>query len=120
MGIAFASQLVKGNFLDAEVVLGGNLLGRSKVKPGLGLARVGDGGSADFKVAFGRRQLFAYSRFLGLDKGQAVLCGQHVKVSLADTHDQILIGSGQLGLGEIDLFETLLVTRPVAWPVQRL
>ena len=120
MRVIFAHQLVQGNFFDAQVVLGGNFLGGAQVEAGLRFARVGDGGGADLKVAFGGGQLLTHGGFLGFDEGQGVHRGQHVKVGLADPHDEVLVGGRQLGLCEVNLLFALLVGGPVGRAVQGL
>ena len=112
--------MVERNLLDAQVVVGGDLLGHHEVVLGLRIARVGDGCGADFKVALGRCQLFGHRRLLRLDEGQVVLRRQHIEVGLADAHDQVLVGAGQLGLGQVHLLDALLVAGPVGGTVQRL
>ena len=118
--VVLANQLVERNFLHTQIVLGCNLLGNHQVVPGLRFAGIGDGGGANLKVAFGRRELLGHRGLLGFYKGQAVLRGQHVKVALANTHDQVLIGALQLGLGQIKLLDALLVAGPVGRAVKWL
>ena len=120
LGVNLAHQLIERKLLDPQIVFGRDFLRCPQVKAGLCLAGVGDGGGADFEVALGRRQLLAHGGFLGFDEGQAVHGRQDVKVSLADTHDQVLVGRSELCLGQIDLLHSLLVTRPVGRTVQRL
>jgi hypothetical protein len=96
-------QHVQRHALDAQIVFSGNFLGDHQVVAGLGFAGVGDGGRAHFKIAFGRGQLLIDSDFLRLDKGQAVLAGQHVKVGLAQAHHQVLFGDGQNSIGLLAL-----------------
>ena len=95
-GIAVAHQQVKGHFFDAQIVVRSNFLGQHQVEAGLRFARVSDGGCAHFKIALGRGQLFGYGCFLGLYKSQAVTRSQHIEVSLADAHDQVLFSDFQL------------------------
>ena len=57
---ALAHRVVQRQFLDAQLVVGGNFLCRDEVKSGLGFAGVGDGGGAHFKVAFGGSELFRH------------------------------------------------------------
>ena len=116
----FADQLVERNFFHAQVVLGGNFLRQHQVVAGLGFTGVGDGGGANFKVALGRGQLLGHSRLLGFYKGQAVLRGQRVKVGLAGTHNQVLLGGVKQRARQVHLFFALVVSGPVARAVQRL
>jgi hypothetical protein len=113
-------QRVERQPLDAQVVVGGDLLRHHEVVAGLRLAGVGDGGGADLEVALGRRQLLAHGLLLRLHEGQRVLRRQHVEVGLADADDQVLRGGGQLRLRQVDLQPALLVGGPVGRPVQRL
>ena len=118
--IALAHGVVQSQFLDAQVVVGGDFLGGDQVKAGLGFARIGDGGGAHFKVALGSSELLRHGRFLGFDKVQAFLRSQHVKVRLAQAHDQFLFGQIQLGLGQGHLLHALLIAGLVGWTVERL
>ena len=120
LGTCLAGQLVKGQALDAQIVLGGNFLRGGQVEAGLRLPAVGDGGGAHFKIALGRGQLLAHRLFLGLDEGHVVLRGQHIKVSLGDPHNQVLLGRGQLGIGQVNLFEALGIGDLVGRAVQGL
>ncbi len=115
-----AGQRVQRDLAHPQVVLGGNFLGQHQVKPGLRLAAVGDGGGADLEIAFGKGQLLVGGGFLGPHKQQAVLRGQHVKVGLADAHQQVLLGHLQLRLGRVHALQALAVQRHVGGPVQRL
>ncbi|MNQ06806.1 hypothetical protein D3C85_195720 [compost metagenome] len=115
-----ADQLVEHHLLDLQVVLGGDLLGNHEVVAGLGLARVGDGGSADLEVALGRGQLLGHGHLLRAHQGQAVLAGEHVEVGLAHAHDEVLLGDGEHRLRHFGLALALLVGGPVGGAVQRL
>ena len=64
--------------------------------------------------------MLGHRGFLRFHEGQAVLRSEHVKVALTDAHDQVLIGAGQLGLGQIKLLDALLVAGPVGWAIKRL
>ena len=95
-------------------------MGNHQIKPGLGLACVGDGRCADFKIAFGRRQLLSHRDFLRFHKGQTVLAGQHIKIRLAQAHNHVLLRAAQSRLCQIHLLFALLVSRPVGGTVQGL
>ncbi len=118
--IGLAHQLIQRQFLDAQVIVGGDFLGRAEVKTGLRLAGVGDGGGAHFKIAFGGGQLLSHGRLLRLDEVQTVLRAQDVEVGLADANNQVLVGGQELCLGQIHLQHALLIRRLVGWSVERL
>ena len=94
--VGFSDGLVKGQAFYQQVIFGRQLLGNHQVVTCLRFAGVGDGGGADFKIAFGGSQLFGHRRFLCQYKGQAVSRRQHIKVGLADAHHQVLVSSGKL------------------------
>ena len=48
------------------------------------------------------------------------MCSQHVKVSLAQAHDELLLSHFQLGLGQGHLLHALFVTGLVGWAIQRV
>ena len=99
LGIGGADLLVEQALLDGQVVLGRDFLGNHQVKACLRFAGVGDGGSAHFKIALGRRQLLSHGCFLGAHKGQAVTGGKHVEVGGAHAHHQVLPRGAQAGFG---------------------
>ena len=117
VGFDHACQLVQGQLLDAQIVLGGDFLGSNQIETGLGLALVGDGAGADLEVSLGGRQLLGGGGFLGADKGQGVLAGQHIKIGLADADHQILLSREQLGLRQLDdlapLFQAGVIGRAI-------
>jgi hypothetical protein len=113
-------QLVERDLLDLQVVLGRDLLRDHQVVAGLRLARVGDGGGADFEVALGEGELLGHRGLLRAHQRQRVLLGQHVEVALAHAHDQVLLGRGEHGLRDFGLALALLVGGPGGGPVERL
>ena len=120
LGAGAAYQLVEGEFFHPQIVVGGDFLGHDQVVAGLGLTRIGDSGGANFKVALGCCQLFGYGGFLRLHKGQRVLRGQHIKVALADAHQQVLRDAIELRLRYVHAPQPLLQRDAVGRTVQRL
>jgi hypothetical protein len=95
--------------LDAQIILGRDLLGAHQVKTRLRLARIGDGGSANFKIALGKGQLLIHGRLLRPHGGKRVLRRQHVEIGLTHAHQQILRGAIELYPRQIDAALALLV-----------
>jgi hypothetical protein len=120
LGPGAAHELVQGQLLHAQVVVGGDFLGAHQVVAGLRLARVGDGGGAHLEVAFGGGELLRHGGLLRLHEGEGVLRSQHIKVGLADAHQQVLCGGVELRPGHVDATLALLVANAVGRAVQRL
>ena len=94
------------------------MLGGDQIKPRLRFAAVGDGRGSHFKIAFGGGQLFGHGFLLRHNEGQAVVGGQHVKVSLADAHHQILLHGIELRFGLFELFLALVKSNLIGRAVQ--
>ena len=97
LDVAAADQLIEGDPLGDEVVVGGDLLRRRQVEARLRFARVGDGRRADLEVALGRRQLLGDRRLVGARRLQRVLGAEDVEVRLADAQHQVLLGGVEVG-----------------------
>ena len=111
-GIAQTHHHIQRQAFGAQLVFSGNGLGISQVKAGLCIAHAGDGGRAHFKVALGRRQLFADGFLLVLYQLQVVFAGEHIKVSLRHANQQIMLSGFILRSGLLQLAATLSVSGP--------
>mmetsp|Transcript_41247 Transcript_41247/g.96593 ORF Transcript_41247/g.96593 Transcript_41247/m.96593 type:complete len:257 (+) Transcript_41247:1466-2236(+) len=113
-------ELVERDALDAQVVVGRQLLGHSQVVTRLGFTRVGDGGRADLEIALGRGQLLRDRGLVGPRGGQRILGGQHVEIGRGQAHDQVLLGDLQIGLGRRIAATGLVDGRRVGGVVDRI
>ena len=96
LNVAAADQLIERDALVAQIVVGADFLRGGQIEAGLRFTGVGDGGGADFEIAFGRGQLFADGSLARARGGQGVLSGQHIEIGLGQTHDQVLLGGLKL------------------------
>jgi hypothetical protein len=82
-------DLLQAAAFDFQGALGGQFLGDDEVVAGLGFVGVGDGGGADFEVAFGLFELLGDGGLLGGGELDAVLGDEDIEVGLGDAQDEI-------------------------------
>ena len=116
----FADEFFERAQPDVERVLLGDLLRNRKIVTRLRLVGVGDGGGADFKVPLGRCQLLGDGVLLRIDESDVVFCLQHIKISLRDPQNQVLLGQLKLEARYLHLNLGLLIHHLVLFAKQRL
>ena len=109
----FSDQLLQRALLDIEIIQIRNFFRDREIVLGLRLVGVGDGRGADFKIAFGLRQLFADGFFLRAGQRDVVLRKQHIEIGLRGAHDQGLARVGEHGFGLLHLQSGLVDDDPV-------
>ena len=102
----------KNVFCVLHHVLRTNDVGCNKVITRLRFVGIGDGRLAHVKAALGRGELLSNGALFRLKRRQCVLRCEHIKIGLADSEHQILVGDLQLNFRAGDDELGLLVCLP--------